>query len=141
MGEEWAFHFHNHLALGFPLHGGELWTWWASKPWMEALNLACLDHPGIVHKPGVRSAQLSDQSQVLARGQQVDFPCRLCPNLLCDPGWASHPLTPSSPLPQNPSQTSLLGFTGNFLRSISASKGPSLLNPAPKRRTEDKVVF
>lgn len=76
---------------------------------------------------------------MLGRGWQTDFPCQLCPNSLCDPGGVSHPLTPSSPLPQNPLQTSLLGFTGNFLRSVSASKGPNLLNSAPKRkRAEDE---
>ena len=86
MAEEWALHSTTVWLWDFPWVVGLLWAWWASELWMEAPSLACLDHPGIVHEPGVRSAQL-------AQGQQVDFPCQLCPHLSCDPGWVSHPLT------------------------------------------------
>lgn len=80
----------------FPCVVGMLWTWWASELWMEVPSLTGLDCPGIMHKPGVRTAQLSDRGQCWLRDSRW-IPLSALPILAV---WPCMSL--SSPDPQLP---------------------------------------
>lgn len=133
-GEEWALHFYNRPALGFHLRGGGA---------VALVGFQAVGGGSQPRLPGPSQDRAPARRQVSSAvwgDSRWTFPADSA-HTHCVTQDGSRPLTPSPPLPQNLSRTSLLGFTGNFLRSISASKGPSLLNPAPKRRTEDAEVF
>lgn len=102
-----------------------------------------MDHPGVMLKLGLGSAQLQPltRARCCVGDSRWTSPASSAQTCCEDLDVSLIPMTPSYPLPQNPSQASLLGFTGNFLRSVSASEGPVLLNSAPQRRAEVKCGF